>query len=453
MTDTQNQNSQNSNPKPKKSGRAARLSAARAVTDVLRGRLPLDQALYEQKQYGEMDSRDKAFARLIASTTLRRTGQINHALSKYIQRDPAPLARAILQTAAAQLMYLGVPAHAVVAETVAVLKRNRDRKVSNAAPMANAVLRRISENKEQLAGEAPLSSNFPDWLRERWERNYGVNAVEAMARVYTQIPPLDLTVKSDPEAWAEKLGGTVLPTGTVRLTGISDVTALEGFDEGQWWVQDIASALPVRQLGDLSGKKALDLCCAPGGKTMQLAHAGADVIAIDKSKARLARTQENLDRTQLKAKLIKADVIKFRGAADHSYDLVLLDAPCTATGTFRRHPEAAQIKRRGQMRELEGLQAEMLDAAARQTKPGGLILYCTCSLQFEEGEDQIQSFLKRSPEFSLISFLNEQTLNFHPYQQRKGAKEGYLRSLPHDLEEFGGMDGFFTACLRRNIHT
>lgn len=437
--------------RPSKNGRAARLSAARAVTDIINGRISMDQALYEQKQYAQMDARDRAFARLIASTTLRHLGQIDHALAQYVQRRPSPLAESLLRTGAAQLMYLGVADHAVVAETVAVIKRSRDRKTANAAPMANAVLRRISENKEKLENAAPPETNFHDWLRHRWERDYGPDAVRDMAQIYAQIPPLDLTVKSDPQGWAQKLGGTVLPTGTVRLDGASDVTALEGFDEGEWWVQDIASALPVRQLGDLSGKTALDMCCAPGGKTMQLALAGADVTAIDKGKQRMARTRENLDRVGLDATLITADVLKWRGVADNSFDVVLLDAPCTSTGTFRRHPEAIHIKRRGQMRELEGMQAVMLDAAARQVKPGGILLYCTCSLQSEEGEDQITAFLKRAPKFSRNPFVNNETRAFHPDVKRNMDQSGVLRSLPHDLGELGGMDGFFTACLRKDV--
>ncbi len=411
----------------------------------------MDQALFEQPRYAEMDGRDRAFARLIASTTLRHLGQIDHAIAQYVERRPSPLAESLLRTAAAQLLYLGVADHAVVAETVAVMKRSRDRKTANAAPMANAVLRRISENKETLASAVPPETNFHDWLRHRWERDYGPEAVRDMAEIYAEIPPLDLTVKSDTQGWADTLGGTVLPTGTVRLTGASDVTALEGFEDGQWWVQDIASALPIRQLGDLSGKTALDLCCAPGGKTMQLALAGADVTAIDKSKSRMARTRENLERVGLDATLITADVLKWRGVADNSFDIVVLDAPCTSTGTFRRHPEAIHIKRRGQMRELEELQIKMLDAAARQVKPGGLLLYCTCSLQSEEGEDQIRDFLKRAPDFSRNPFLNAETRAFHPDAHRNAEQSGVLRSLPHDLGKLGGMDGFFSACLRKSV--
>lgn len=431
-----------------KSSRNARLAAARAVNDVMAGRIGLEQALTSQKAYETMVPRDRAFAHLITATTFRRMGQIDKILSEYMEREPHIMVQHFLRTAAAQMLFLGTPAHAVVAETVQIVKKERRPAIARASGMVNAILRRLGERADELAEQEANISNIPDWLSERWMKQYGPKPCAGIARVYAKTPPLDLTVKSDAQGWADKLGGQVLPGGfSVRLPQIGDVRGLEGFEQGEWWVQDIAAALPIHVLGELRGKKALDMCCAPGGKTMQLAHAGADVTAIDASKTRLKRVEENLKRTNLSAKLINADAAKWRGLRDGEFDVVFLDAPCTATGTLRRNPEVPHIKRKKMMRELEDIQKSLLEAAARNVKPGGTLVYAVCSLQKEEAEDIVWNFIKSRSDFSLNSILLPEALDLHIGKQ----DTGFIRTLPSMLEDLGGMDGFFSAHLTRNI--
>lgn len=437
------------------SGRNARLAAARAVESVLTAQLALTDALNPMPVYRDLAARDRAFARLIAATTLRRLGQINAALAPYIKREPSPYVLAVLQTGAAQLLFLGTEAHAAVGESVAIVKRSRKQGDANAAGMVNAILRRVDEKGAALAAAVPPQGNLPDWLQESWRKSYGAENLSLMAAACLAQPPLDLTVKSDPDLWAQKLGARRLPSGSLRKDGIGDITKLTGFDEGAWWVQDVSAALPVQLLGDLSGKTALDMCAAPGGKTLQLAAAGADVTALDRSADRLVRVKQNLARTGLTAKTIAVDAAKWRGVRDHDFDVVLLDAPCSATGTLRRRPDVAWTKTQKDVDSLIGVQDTLLRAAARQVKAGGDLIYCTCSLETDEGEARIAAFLHDMPEFSLNSFLNPLGLDLSDGL----TPEGYLRFLPHhnpepveEGQDVGrGRDGFFIARLTRNI--
>jgi len=420
----------------------SRRLAAFAVKEVVEHRTALEQVLAGQPDYRALEARDRAFVRLIAATTFRRMGQINAALKPFVKKKPPKLVYAALQTGAAQILFLGTPPHAAVGETVAMLKSRGSSK--GFANMANAVLRRVTEQGPALSGALPPKANIPGWIRGGWEREFGRHAGRKLAAQLMRDPVLDLTVKSDAKGWAEKLGGELIGASTVRLDKIGDVTALEGFEAGEWWAQDIAASLPVQILGDVKGKRVLDLCAAPGGKSMQLAARGAIVTAIDKSEGRLVRVAENLKRTNLPVNVHCADVLEFEpDTAD--FDIVLLDAPCSATGTFRRHPDVLYNRSPKDVANLVRLQDKLLARAAKFVCPGGVLLYCTCSLQTEEGAPRITKFLQSVPDFRLIPTLAIPGLVL-PETAFSG---GYVRSIPYFHAEKGGMDGFFIALLER----
>ncbi|PHR59821.1 MAG: MFS transporter [Robiginitomaculum sp.] len=441
MTDRRDKKPATKTPK-----NGARYVAARGVQDVLEKMLPLDQALSNQALFTQLETRDRGFARLIAATTLRRMGQIDQVLAPFIKKAPPTYVLAVLRTGAAQILFLGTPPHAAVSAGVALLKRSQ--KTARAAGMANAVLRRVSEQGQTLLAETRPLDNLPKWLRVSWEDAYGAQAARAIANAMVQDPPLDITVKSDPQGWAEKLEGELLPFGTVRRSKIGDVTALAGFDDGEWWAQDISASLPVKLAGDLKGKKVLDLCAAPGGKTMQLAAAGAIVTAIDKNEDRLARVHENLKRTKLSADVIVADVAKWRDPENKTgggYDVVILDAPCSATGTFRRRPDVLHLKSPADVSSLMRVQEKLLLAASRHVRPGGTLIYCTCSLETREGEQQIIKFMKNRANFRLNAIVEEEMFSL----SEAITPQGCVRVLPSFLQENGGMDGFFIARFTR----
>lgn len=351
-----------------------------------------------------------------------------------------------MRTGAAQILFLGTPPHAAVGAGVALLKRSQ--KTVRAAGMANAVLRRVSEQGQTLLKDTRPLDNLPAWLRKSWETAYGAQAARSMASMMVQDPPLDISVREDVSLWAEKLEATQLPGGTLRREKIGDVTALPGFDEGTWWVQDIAASLPAKLLGDIKGKKVLDLCAAPGGKTLQLAASGAEVTALDKNEERLKRVQENLKRTGLSAEIVIADAVRWRDPNAKSgggYDAVILDAPCSATGTFRRRPDVLHSKSPADVSSLMRLQEKLLLSAARHVRVGGTLIYCTCSLEMGEGEGQIVKFMKNRANFRLNSILKEEVFSL----EELVTQEGFVRVLPHYLQNSGGMDGFFIARFTR----
>ena len=420
----------------------SRRVAAFAVKEVLENHNPLEQVLSGQSDYNSLEARDRAFARLIAATTFRRMGQIDAALKPFVRQRPTKLVYAALQTAAAQILYLGTPAHAAVGETVAMLKSRGSSK--GFANMANAVLRNVVDKGPNLAGAQPPKVNIPGWIRGEWERAYGRQAGRKMSAQLMKDPVLDVSVKANASDWAVKLGGEAIAAQSVRLGKIGDVTVLEGFDAGDWWAQDVAASLPVQLLGDVKGLRVLDMCAAPGGKTMQLAAKGAIVTALDKSEGRLERVKENLDRTKLSAEIICADALEWAPEGD-LYDIVLLDAPCSATGTFRRHPDVLYNRSPKDVANLVCLQDKLLAKAAEFVRPGGTLLYCTCSLMPKEGQPRVDTFLQNLPDFRLIPILNVPSLAL----PQEAFSEGSLRSLPYYLEDKGGMDGFFIARLER----
>lgn len=435
--------SQDELPSPRdNSSLASRRLAAFAVKEVMENSQPLEQVLAGQPQYRALEGRDRAFVRLIAATTFRRMGQIDAALKPFVRQRPTKLVYAALQTATAQILYLGTPAHAAVGETVSMLKSRGSSK--GFANMANAVLRNIVDQGPKLAASQPPKVNIPGWMRGEWERAYGRQAGRKLSAQLMKDPVLDISVKSDVSGWAETLGGDVIGASSVRLSRIGDVPALDGFNDGEWWAQDVAATLPVQILGDVKGKRVLDMCAAPGGKTMQLAARGAIVTALDKSEGRLERVKQNLERTKLEADIICADALDWTPDGD-LYDIVLLDAPCSATGTFRRHPDVLYNRTPKDVSNLVRLQDKLLSKAAEFVRPGGTLMYCTCSLMPKEGQPRIDTFLQSMTDFRLIPILEASGLVLP-----EGAfSGGSLRSLPYYLEDKGGMDGFFIAKLAR----
>ena len=441
MSDKSRHESSNKSPRDNNSLTSRRL-AAFAVKEVMENHQPLEQVLAGQPDYRALEGRDRAFVRLIAATTFRRMGQIDAALKPFVRQRPTKLVYAALQTAAAQILYLGTPAHAAVGETVAMLKSRGSSK--GFANMANAVLRNVVEKGPALAGAQPPKVNIPGWIRGEWERAYGRQAGRKMSAQLLKDPVLDISVKSASASWAEKLEGEAIGVESVRLGKIGDVTALDGFEDGEWWAQDVAATLPVQLLGDVKGLRVLDMCSAPGGKTMQLAAKGALVTALDKSETRLERVIENLKRTKLSADIICADALEWAPEGE-LYDVVLLDAPCSATGTFRRHPDVLYNRSPKDVANLVRLQDKLFAKAAEFVRPGGTLIYCTCSLMPKEGQPRVDNFLQNVPDFRLIPTLNVPGLVL-PEEAFSG---GSLRSLPYYLEDKGGMDGFFIARLER----
>ncbi len=396
-----------------------------------------------------LDAADRALAEHIVRTTLRRHGQLGVIVGRFLRR-PLPrkacVARAALMMGAAQLLFMRVPAHAAIHTTVQLLKKHP--RARHMAGLANAVLRRIAEGGEALAGEVDELENIPRWLRKRWQAAYGEEAVREMARELVREPPLDISLKHPQraDAWAERLGGVVLPTKTVRIEHpVGAVHYLPGYEEGEWWVQDAAAALPVLCMGDVRGLRVADLCAAPGGKTAQLAARGALVTAVDISQGRLQRLRENLLRLKLSAEIVATDVLQWRPA--EPYDAVLLDAPCSATGTFRRHPDVLLTKTPEQVAKLVALQRDMLARAAALVRPGGLMVYCVCSLLPEEGEEQAEYFLRAHGDaFERLPVQAEEIGGL----AHLIMKEGDVRTLPHlPIGKSRGMDGFFIARFRR----
>lgn len=428
-------------------GLPARDVAVSALFTVLVEKRPFDDAFAKAAATRNLAPRDRAFARLIATTVLRNRGSLQAVLKTYLEKPlPEHLGRLeqILLAAAAQLLLLQTPPHAAI--SLAVDQCRGDRNGRRFANLVNAVLRRLSESGSgRLASLDNVMLTFPEWLVERWSRAYGVAEARQIARASLSEPPLDITVKSEPNEWAQRLNAIVLPTGSLRCSHVGRIEELDGYADGTWWVQDAAAALPVKLLGDVAGLSALDLCAAPGGKTAQLAAGGARVVAVDKSAGRLARLQENLQRLGLSAEVVTADAQSF--SSETLFDVVLLDAPCTSTGTIRRHPDILYLKRPEDVAALAGLQAKLLRQAAGFVKPGGRLLYCTCSLEPEEGEEQIAAFLKEHPAFRRRPVELDETVI--PMLWR--TADGDLRTLPSYLsqlpEGFRGLDGFYAAIL------
>jgi 16S rRNA (cytosine967-C5)-methyltransferase len=423
---------------PDVSADPARLAALDLLTAALARKAGLEQAL-EAGRFGRLDGQDRSFARALVMATLRHLGPIDRALAARIAREPPEPVRMILRLGAAQLFWLDTPAYAAVDSSVALAEASGATR--GFKPLVNAVLRRLVREGAPIEEPATLS---PPWLYARWRAAYGEADAAAIAALIADEPATDLTLRdpADAPALAEALEAEPLAGGSLRRAARGRVEEWPGFDKGRWWVQDAAAAIPARLLDAKPGEAVLDLCAAPGGKTLQLAAAGAAVTAVDRSAARLKRLADALVRTGLAAETVVADAESWDDK--RRFDGVLLDAPCTATGTFRRNPDVLWTLSPRDIAKLAETQARLLDAAAARVKPGGRLVYCVCSLEPEEGEAQVRAFLKRHADFA--------TAPADPAACAAPAasltEDGWLRILPHHLA--GGMDGFFVAGLSRS---
>lgn len=412
------------------------------VQAICRKRQLLDDAL-EQLHSSPLDARDRGFARQLLMVVLRRHGQINAVLQTKLQ---TPLVEGLLPVhdllmlGVAQLVWLDTPPHAAIDTAVQLCKQAG---FVHQAGLVNAVLRRVSEEKESLLAATDPNYNLPSWLKGSWRKAYGRDVVDAIAAIHTTEPMLDITVKGDPQEWATKLGGDILWGQTIRRI-TTNVTQLEGYAEGEWWVQDVAATLPVRLLGDVTGKQVVDLCAAPGGKTAQLAAAGAQVVAVDRSHRRMQRLEENMQRLGFVVESVVADGLE--ASPEIPPDAVVIDAPCTATGTVRRHPDLLINRHEKELAEMVGLQQELLHRVIGWMKPASLLVYSVCSLQPEEGEQQIANLLANCPDVTLCPV----DATSHAMPPEWVNAQGMVRTLPHFWAEKGGMDGFFAAVLRKN---
>jgi 16S rRNA (cytosine967-C5)-methyltransferase len=436
-------------------GLKARKLAMLAIDDFLVRSQPIDDS-FEKLAAGPdgagLEPRDRALARAIVMVATRRLGTIGSALSSRMERGlPKHSGRleSILVTAAAQLLYLDVPDHAAVDLGIRLV--HEDPEGRRFVKFANAVLRSVARERDDiLAADDPLGRDTPEWLRTRWIKRYGEAQARKIASAHMTEPSVDITTRDNPAEWAEKLDAIVLPTGSLRLRARTDIADLPGYNSGAWWVQDAAAALPVRLLAPQPGEMIADLCAAPGGKTAQLAAAGAHVTAVDRSAKRLERLHDNMTRLGLHAEIVTADATKFRGGP---FDAILLDAPCSATGTIRRHPDVAWTKTDDDLGRLMALQARLLDHAVNLLKVGGRLIYCTCSLEPEEGEDQIEALLKRCDHITRARFDRSDMIALGSELACAINAQGELRTLPFmlpaDESRLAGLDGFFAARLIR----
>ncbi len=416
--------------------------AANLVDMVLGKGRALDDALADPKSgFRDLPDRDRGYVRRLVATTLRRRGQIDGCLRKFLTLWPKGLPREAMRLGAAELLFLDAPAHAAVGEAVNLMHPEQKKPRG----LINAVLRKVAiDGAAIVAGQDAAMANTPDWLWQSWVNFYGEDAARDIAMAHLQEAPLDLSVKGDDAAaWAETLDAELLPTGGLRRSAGGAVEGLPGFEDGAWWVQDVAASLPVKLLGDVRGKRVADLCAAPGGKTIQLAALGASVMAVDRSDPRLKRLKENLKRMGFKVDVRTAEIEQWQ--PDESFDAILLDAPCSATGTIRRHAYRPYPKDETDVAKLAELQRRLMLKSWTLLKDGGRMVYCVCSLQPEEAEYQIRH---------LLALPGAEIAPADAGQLRLPSEavthEGALRTLPSMWSGRGGMDGFFAICLQKN---
>ena len=403
-----------------------------AAVDLLDQVMVLGIPLSETRRLDDLAPAERAAALRMATETLRGLPRADHLLKGHLRKLPAVRVRNILRLGTVELCNGGA-AHGVVSDCVEIAAKGR--RTQGAKGLINAVLRKIAAEGPEAWPKLRVP-RLPKWLRAPLVAAWGGEAVAAMERAHMAGAPLDLTLKA---GQVDGLEGDVLPTGSLRLRDPGQVTALPGFSKGGWWVQDAAAALPVKLLGDVAGKEVLDLCAAPGGKTLQLAALGAKVTAVDVSEGRMERVRQNLARCGLQASLVVEDALAHRGM----YDAILLDAPCSATGTLRRHPDLPYAHEGEKIAELIGLQTALLEHALTLLKPGGKLVFATCSLIPDEGECQIEEALKRHSDLRLVPPDGDWV------DPAWRAPEGGLRLRPDFWADRGGMDGFYMACVTR----
>ena len=420
----------------------ARDVALELIGAVLRRKRPLDDAIEESAAMHQLAGRDRAFARLLVATVLRRLGQIDALIAQCLNVPLAPramLVQDILRLGVAQLLFLRTPPHAAVATSVDLAQ---SRGFVSHKGLVNAVLRRLSiEGPERIETQDAPRLNTPDWLWQSWSRAYGEPTARAVATAHLKEAPLDLSLRNDAETWRAALEGVLLPTGTLRRAAGGALATLPGYAEGAWWVQDAAAALPARLFGDVAGCDVIDLCAAPGGKTAQLATAGARVTAVDRSARRLERLVANLKRLDLAVEAVGADALSWR--PPRPAEAVLLDAPCSTTGAIRRHPDVPHLKSPEDVARLSMVQENLLLAAIDMLRPGGMLVYCTCSLESEEGPERIESLLQSGAPVVRIGIEPDEI----GAESEWITPEGDLRTLPCHFHAYDGIDGFYCARL------
>jgi 16S rRNA (cytosine967-C5)-methyltransferase len=427
------------------SGVRSRETALTILTEIgVRG-LTLDEAILQNQYFSSLPRRDRAFVHLLVLTVLRRQGQMDALIKSYLKR---PLEKRafqvliILRLAAVQLLFLGTPAHAVVNISVAMCRRFPGHK-----GFVNAVLRRMSEDGKQRLKKIDIRLNTPKWMYQSWLEQFGDSTTREILKTHIQNAPLDITVSESPKVWADKLGGAILFENTVRLESTGNVSDLPGYKNGDWWVQDFSASLPARLLLSLlpnrgKGAEILDLCAAPGGKTAQLAAAGAIVTAVDSSPKRLSILRKNMERLRYEIKIAHSDARKYKPTLTPAG--ILLDAPCSGTGTIRRNPDILLNKKPTIVTRMAALQLELALAASNLLKPGGVLMYSVCSLQAEEGEMVIEKVLREHSGLKAISL----EIGDWGVPVKLGRKHIGYRIVPNTKIDKGGIDGFFLTALQ-----
>lgn len=439
-----------------KSGLEARYLALTILEAVIRDQTSLDAAIPDaiaDERFAHLAPRDKAFARLLAMTVLRHHKSLQAVIDTFLAKPLAANAeriRIILLAGAAELTILKIAPHAAISTAVELTRLSA--KTLHFDRLANAILRRVSETGAKVLEEkGSPTANFPNWMIKGWQEAYGDETAERIATASLTEAALDLTVKQEPVVFAERLEAIVLPTGSLRRATGGRIEDLDGYKDGDWWVQDTAASLPAKLLGAEPGTRVLDLCAAPGGKTAQLCASGADVTAVDVSATRMQRLRANLDRLGFDAISVAADATTWRDI--DPFDAVLIDAPCTATGTIRRHPDIMHLKRIDDTQRLADVQMRLLRNAASLVKVGGTIVYCTCSLEPVECELKIEQFLE-DPGAERLKFERRPIKPVEVGNQADWiTPAGDLRTfpfyLPHENPAMAGIDGFFAARLLR----
>lgn len=403
---------------------------------------------------GSVDSlagKDAAFANMLVLTALRRLVFLKKALRQYARKklpEKAAFAEFAMLLGLTEILFMETPDYAVINSWVEIIKRKADKYV---AGFVNAVLRKACADREELKSR-DTGEFFTSEFYRILNHAYGKKTVSKMQAAALIEPALDLTVKTDPAGWAQRLGGLLLPTGSVRLSNNGRIAEIEGYESGAWWVQDAAAALPVKCLGDIRGLKVLDMCAAPGGKTAQLINGGAEVISLDISETRLKKLRDNMARLQFSPpQTACADGADYlQNCKSGQFDAILLDAPCSATGTLRRHPELVHIKTVADVEKQTVLQRKLLDAVPPALKPGGFLVYCVCSIAKAEGEEQLKTFLETHAGFRLCPLAAKDICRCPgPDISEIFTPEGCIRTLPFHLADCGGLDSFFIAKLQK----